>query len=279
MTFVPAAPQVAARLRRARVWLVAAFFIHSTTAVFTLFAAAGGSIHPAGVAIAAGALVVLPSVLLLWWERREPTARRPARWLRRGLGVILPHAAGFGIAACVLFDRSSPLTWQRIVLFACVPLVIEIAAIGMASRALRRPLASELGEMDIEVQVAIRSSAKRQPAWLSHDDVRLTADSILITVRPGPRWAFVECIPLEDVVDVGSRRPTDQDGPWFVSDDGHTFLVPPSEEVLVITHARGEHLLPVHHAVEFADVVRARLAAGEWTDRTDGSTSIPLSPA
>jgi hypothetical protein len=123
--------------------------------------------------------------------------------------------------------------------------------------------------MDIEVQVAIRSSAKRQPAWLSHADVRLTADSILITVRPDPSCAFVERIPLEDVVDVSTRQPTAQDGPWFVSDDGRTFLLPPSEQVLVITHARSARLLPVHHAVGFADVVRARLVAGERTDCTD----------
>lgn len=97
----------------------------------------------------------------------------------------------------------------------------------------------------------------------------MTADSILITVRPDPRWAFVARIPLEDVVAVSARQPTAQDGPWFVSDDGRTFLLPSSEEVLVITHPRGARLLPVHHAVEFADVVRARLAAGEWTDRTD----------
>jgi hypothetical protein len=95
------------------------------------------------------------------------------------------------------------------------------------------------------------------------------ADSILITVRPDPRWAFVERISLEDVVDVDTRRPTAQDGPWFVSDAGRTFLLPPGEEVLVITHARGARLLPVHHAVEFADVVCARLVAGEWADRTD----------
>lgn len=69
----------------------------------------------------------------------HPPARRRVR--HRGLRPVRPEL---------------PLTWQRIVLFACVPLVIEVVAIGMASRVLRRPLA-ELGEMDIEAQVAIRS--------------------------------------------------------------------------------------------------------------------------
>jgi hypothetical protein len=259
MTRAPIAhPTERNRLRRARGWLGAAFFVHGTTFVFVLLAAAGGSIRPTGAALAAGALAVASLVLLLWWERRAPTARRPARWVPRGMAIVLPHAVAFGIAAAALLGRTSPPPWEKVVLFGCAPLVIELVATAIASRALRRPLSADLGAMDVEVFVKIRSSAEWLPSWLAHDEVRLTDDSMIITVRPDSKWKFVGRIAFVDVVDVGTRRTTPQDGPWFGADGGRMFW-PPSGEVVVIKHRRGTQLLPLYEPEGFADVLRARI--------------------
>jgi hypothetical protein len=144
------------------------------------------------------------------------------------------------------------------VLFACAPLVIEYLAIRLASGALRRPLSSDLGEMNIEVLAKIRSSAEWRPSWLANDDVRLTDDSIVITVRPDSKWAFVARIEFADVVDVDIRRTTAQDGPWFVADGGRMFW-PPSGDVVAIRHRQGSQLLPVYEPAGFAEVLRARI--------------------
>jgi hypothetical protein len=250
--------------------LSVAFFVHGATFVFVVFAVAGGSIRPTVAAVAAGGLAVTSLVLLLWWERRLPTARRPAHWVRRGTMVILLQAVAFGIAAGAVLDRASPPAWEKVVLFACAPLLIEFLAIGLASRALRHPLSADLGEMDIEVLAKIRSPAEWQPAWLAHDDVRLTDDSIVITVRPDSKWAFVARIAFADVVDVDVRRGTPQDGPWFVADGGRTFW-PPSGDVVVITHRQGRQLLPVHEAAGFTEVLRARIRKATTAGGTTGS--------
>jgi hypothetical protein len=282
MTRAPIAhPTAGKRLRRARGWLGMAFLVHGTTFVFVLFAAAaGGSIRPTAAALAAGALAVLSLVLLLWWERRLPTARRPALWVRRGTMVVLLNAVAFGIAAGAVLDRTSPPSWEKVVLFACAPLVIEYLAIRLASGALRRPLSSDLGEMNIEVLAKIRSSAEWRPSWLANDDVRLADDSIVITVRPDSKWAFVARIEFADVVDVDIRRTTAQDGPWFVADGGRMFW-PPSGDVVAIKHRQGSQLLPVYEPAGFAEVLRARirkatsaggsgLSGGTTSDRGSG---------
>jgi hypothetical protein len=247
------------RWRRAGGWLGVAFFVHGTTLVFVLSAVVGGSVRPVGAALTAGVLVVAPLVLLVRWERIDPTGRRPARWVRRGLTIVLPHAVAFGITAAALLGRalSHPLA-AGVVFFSCALLVVELVATAFASRALRRPLSAELGEMDIEVLLKIRSSAEWLPSWLAHDEVRLTGDSLVITARPDTKWMFVRQIALADVVDVDTRSTTPQDGPWFVTESGRSFW-PPSGEVVVITHRGGNQLLPVSEPVGFADVLRARI--------------------
>jgi hypothetical protein len=257
------------RWRRARGWLSAAFFTHGATFVFVLCAAAGGSIRPTGLALAAAALAVVPLVLLLWWERRAPTAKRPARWVPRSVAIVLPHAVGFGIAAAALLDRPSPPGWGAVVLFACATVLVELVATRFASRALRRPLSTDLGALDVEVLVKVRSSAEWLPAWVAHDEVRLTDDSIFITVRADSKHKFVERIAFDDIVDVGTRRTNPQDGPWFVTEGGPTFW-PPSGDVVVITQRRGKRLLPVYEPAGFADVLRARIGKTAMAGGVDG---------
>ncbi len=259
MSRTPATPRAARmRWRRAHGWLVAAFLVYGTTFVFVLFAAVGGSIRPTAVGWAAAALAITSLVLLLWRERRAPAARRPASWVPRGLAIALPHAIAFGVAAAGMFDRTVPPSWERVVLLGCAPLAIELVAIGIASRALRRPLAADLGEMDIEIVVKIPSAADSLPAWLARDYVTLTDDSIIVTVRPDSKWKFVLRIALLDLVEVDIRRTTAQDGPWFVTDDGRPIWPPPGD-LVAIMHRRGVQLLPVHDPAGFADVLRARI--------------------
>jgi hypothetical protein len=255
---VPSAAR--SRLRRAHVWLCTALFVHCTTFVFVVVAVAGGSIRPTGAAVAAAVLAAVSLTVLPWLERLDPVAKRPARWLRRGSAVVTPHAVAFGIAASALYGGGAPLAWWQAVQFACAGLVIELMAVALASRALRWPLSAELGEMDVEVQVKLRSSAEWLPVWLSHDDVTLTGEALITTLRPGGKWAFMERIGLADIVDVDTRQTTAEDGPWFITDDGQRFW-PPAGQAIVITHRLGTRQLPVHDAERFAVVLRARVHA------------------
>jgi hypothetical protein len=256
------------RLRRAYGWSGAAFLVYGTTFVFVLFAAVGGSIRPTAVGWAAAVLAIASLVLLFWRERRAPAARRPASWVPRSLAIALPHAIAFGVAAAGVLDRTVPPSWERVVLLGCAPLAIELVAIGIASRALRRPLTADLGEMDVEIVVKIRSPAEWLPGWLSHHDVTLTDDSVIITVRLDSKWKFVLRIALIDVVEVDIRRTTTQDGPWFVTDDGRPIWSPPGD-LVAIKHRRGIQLLPVHDPVGFADVLRARIRTRATTGGED----------
>lgn len=244
------------RLRRARLWLTAAQVVHGSTLVYVVLALVDGAIPAA--ALIAGALAAVPLILLARWERRAPSRGRPAIWPRRGLAIVLPHAAAFGIAAGARSDQASP-PWVQVLLLACALLVIEGWAICQASRALRFPLTPELGEMDVEVLVRIRSVATWQPAWLSQDDVRMTGDALIITVRPTPTWAYALRIGLADITDVVVRPTTVRQGPWLVV-DGHTFW-PPAGDAVVVTHGSGTTLLPVHGPDAFADVIRSRIRA------------------
>jgi hypothetical protein len=262
---VDADRRVQSRLRHARLWLSVTQFVHGSTFVFVLLAVAGGSIRSTGAAVLAAALAIGPLVMLLRWERRTPSSHRPAHWPRRGSAVVVPHAAAFGIAAGELTGTGSP-SWLRVVLFACGLLVVELVAIALASRALRHPLSAELGEMDVEVLAKIRPAAGDRPSWLANDEVLVTGDALITTVRPDSKWAFAERIGLGDVVDVEIRRTTGEDGPWFEA-EGQAFW-PPSGDAVVVTHGSGTRLLPVYDPHGFADVLRARVrCAGEDDER------------
>jgi hypothetical protein len=261
--------RVRSRLRCSRVWLTAAQLVHGSTFVFVVLAVIDGLMPTTGAAIAA-ALAVGSLVVLGWWERRAPSSGRPAMWPRRGLGVVLPHAAAFGIAAEARTEMTAVPPWSQVLLFACALLVFEGGAVCQASWVLRFPLTPELGEMDVEVLVKIRSVIGWMPAWLSHDDVRLTGDSLVISVRPNSTWTYVVRIDLLDVTDVVVRSTTSWGGPWLVV-DGHRFW-PAVGDAVVITHRSGTTLLPVDRPDAFAAVVRSRLkklkADVDGTDRS-----------
>jgi hypothetical protein len=261
--------RVGSRLRRSRVWLTVSHLVHGSTFVFVVLAVIDGSM-PTTDAVFAAALAIGSLVLLVWWERRAPSSGRPAMWPRRGLGVVLPQAAAFGIAAEARTELIPLPPWSQVLLFACALLVLEGGAICQASRALRFPLTPDLGEMDVEVLVKIRAVAEWMPAWLSHDDVRLTGDALLISVRPNLKWTYVDRIDLLDVTDVVVRSTTSWGGPWFVV-DGYSFW-PPGGDAVAIIHRSGTTLLPVHRPDGFADVVRSRIhklkADANGTDRS-----------
>jgi hypothetical protein len=261
--------RVRSRLRRSRVWLSVVQFVHGSPFVFVVLAVIDGSIPAIGAAVAA-ALAVGSLVVFAWWERRAPSSGRPAMWPRRGLGVVLPHAVAFGIAAGARTELIPGPPWSQVLLFACAVLVVEGGAICLASGVLRFPLTPELGEMDVEVLVKIRSDAEWQPEWASHEDVRLTGDALIITVRPNLKWMYVVRIDLLDVTGVVVRPTKSSDGPWFLV-DGRRFW-PPGGDAVAIVHRSGSTLLPVHRAKGFADVVRARIqklkADASGTDRS-----------
>jgi hypothetical protein len=250
--------RVRSRLRRARTLLVAALFVHGTTLVVAALAIVTGAVGPLGWAFAVVALVAGPLIALARWERTASSRGRPAGWVRRALGVALPHHIGFGIAAAALWDRqvvAGPV-W---VTYAAVPLAVELTAVALASRSLRRPLTAELGRMEVEVLAKIRGSDPRIPSILSNDEVILTDKALVITVRPDLGWKFVETIELADVSEV-EVRPASAGERWLVTEDGRVFATPPGHAVRVV-HRCGARSLPVEDPSGFATVLRSRIEA------------------
>jgi hypothetical protein len=244
------------RLRRARAWLGVAFFVHCTLIVYVGCSVAGGSVGPPAAAVAASVLTAVPMAVLLWRERRSSTAGQPWRWPRSGLAVVPVHAVGVGIAAGDLLAPAGMTMWTAVPSIAAVVSVVELLPVVLAGRALRRPLSADLGELDVEIRVEIRSGARRW--WLAQDDVRLTDEQLIITVRPGPRWGYVRTVDLADVRAVEVRPAREEDRPWFSTDDGHV-VSPPHGDVVVVGHRRGVQILPVFEPVGFGEVLRARV--------------------
>jgi hypothetical protein len=235
-----------------------AFFVHCTLIVYVGCSVAGGSIGPPAAAVAASVLTAVPMAVLLWRERRSSTAGQPWRWPRSGVAVVPVHAVGVGIAAGDLLAPAGMTMWSAVPSIAAVVSVVELLPVGLAVRALRRPLSADLGEVDVEIQVKIRSGARRSAPWLAQDDVRLTDEQLIITVRPGPRWGYVRTIDLTDVRAVEVRPARDGDDPWFSTDDGHAHSPPPGD-VVVVDHRRGVQILPVFEPMGFAEVLLARV--------------------
>jgi hypothetical protein len=249
-----------ARVRWAGAWLGAAFFVHCSLIVYVGLSVVGGSVRPFAVAVAAVVLTAGPLALLLWRERRDPSAARPARWTRRGIGFVPLHAVGVGIASADRLTPAGSTGWSAVVLLALVVSVVELLPVLAAGRCLRRPLSVDLGEIDVEVDVKIRPAAPWMPSWLSHHDVRLTDELLIVTVRPGPRWAYAKFIALAEIHAVDVRRAEEWDAPWFSSPEDGLSLVAPPGDIVVIRHRHGVQLLPVEFPAEFADIVRVRIA-------------------
>jgi hypothetical protein len=241
-----------ARLRRARTWLGAAFFVHCSLIVYVGCSAAGGSIRPIAAAVAAPVLAVTPLVLLVRRERRSSAAGRPSWWVMRGLATVPVHAVGVAIAL------AGTAAWTTITMIAAAVWVVELVPVVLAARALRRPLSADLGELDIEIDVKVRSSESWRPSSLAQDDVRLTDERLIITVRPGPTWGYAMSIALAAIRDVEVRQADERDGPWFTAAGGPV-LMPPPGDVVAIHHGDGLQILPVFDPTGFAEVLRARV--------------------
>lgn len=252
-------PAGSVRLRWAHAWVRVAFFLHCTLIVYVGCSVGGGSVRPPAAAVGAAVLAVAPLAVLLWRERRSSTAGRPSRWLGRGLATVPVHAVGVGIASADLLTLVGMSTWSAVSSIAAVVSAIELLPVALAGRALRRPLSADLGEIDVEIRVKIRSAAHWAPPWLAQDDVRLTDEHLIITVRTGPTWAYAKSIALADVRGVEVRRTDEQDGPWFSTEGGHV-LWPPPGDVVVIDHGRGVQVLPVFDPAGFGEVLRVRAA-------------------
>jgi hypothetical protein len=249
------------RLRRAHSSLRVAFFVHCTLIVYVAFSVSSGSIRPVADAVAATALAVTPLAVLLWRERRSPAVGRPSRWVTRGLATVPGHAVGVGVGMAVagVLAPAGMTMWTAVTVIAAAVSVGELLPAALASRALRRPLSADLGELDIEVQVEIRSTMNGLPSWLAQDDVRLTDSSLIMTVRPGPARAYAKSIVLAEIRDVEIRRTDERDGPWFPVVDDY-LLWPPPGDVVVIHHGEGVQILPVYEPAGFAAVLEARVA-------------------
>jgi hypothetical protein len=239
-----------------------AFFVHCTLIVYVGCSVGGGSVRPLAAAVAAAVLAGTPLAVLVWRERRSSTVGRPSRWFGRGLATVPVHAVGVGIASADLLTLAGMTTWSAVSLIAAVVSAVELLPVVLAGRVLRRPLSADLGEVDIEIRIKIRSWASWSPPWLAQNDVRLTDEHLVITVRPGPTWAYVKCIDLADVRAVEVRRTEEQDGPWFSTEGGHV-LWPPPGDVVVIEYGPGVQILPVFEAVGFGEVLRARAERSE----------------
>jgi hypothetical protein len=248
--------RVRSRWRRARIFLGIAWFVHGTTLVFVALAVVTGAARPLATALAASVLVVGPLVALARWERTAPSSGRPAVWLRRSVGVAVPHQFGFGLTATALSEWSAPAVWQCLA-FAAVPSGVEVAAVALAARVLRRPLSAELGTMPVEVLGRIRTADARLPAFLSNDDVVLTPTALVTTVRPGSRWKYVETIALDDITEVEVRRAALGE-PWLVI-EGERGYVTPEGDLVQVVHRGGVRSLPVEDPAGFAAVLRARI--------------------
>jgi hypothetical protein len=242
------------RIRRQWFWLGMALALHvaAVVAVLTLFVR--GRVAPVEAAIAA-ALVIGAPITGIWLERRDAVGRRPVRWLRRALGVVVPNAVAVGLAGGAVTGGSGQI-------LAVVGLgVAQLACVVLAARAMRYPLRPELGEMVVEVTEKLRSDHQAgSPTWALQDEVYLTDQELVAVVRPGPTSAFGISARLADVMDVSVRAARPGEGPWIRPDDSRQYFAGVGE-VVEVRHRRGALVVPACNAAAFAEVIRSRIAA------------------
>jgi hypothetical protein len=250
--------RASARVRRARHWLDSAIVAHVLTLVTINVLVGSGYVQPAVTAAVVMVLATGPLLLLMRYERRHPSDDRPACWPARALATSLPQAVASGMVGAGLVGLTVLAPWEQGMLLACATVSVQVSPAVLASRTLRRRLTPELGETGVEILVKIRSN-RGVARWLENDDVRLTDQEIITTVRPNFSWKGVICIALIDVVEVEARPGTSQDNPWFRLDEDFTCDVPPGD-VVVIRHRRGTQVLPTYEAAALADLIRLRAA-------------------
>ena len=248
--------QATARVRRARLWLGTAVVVHVITLVAINGLAGLGYVRPAPMAGVVSVLAAGPLLVLLWYERRDPSDDRPACWPARAVATSLPQAAASGMVGSHLIGETVLAGWPLSAVLACATLSVQVGPAVLASRTLRCPLTPELGETDVEVLARVRSS-RGVPRWLEYDDVRVTDQHVIATIRPNMSWKGVLCIPLVDVVSVDVRPGTPQDSPWIRLEGEFAYDVP-AGDVVVIHHRCGTQVLPVYDAAAVADLIRVR---------------------
>jgi hypothetical protein len=245
---------IANRIRRQWFWLGLAVALHVAAVVAVLTLVVRGRVAPVEAVIAA-VLVIGAPLAGGWLEQRDAVRRRPARWTRRALGVVVPNAVAVGLAAGAVTDGPGR------VLPAVGLVVAQLACVVLAARALRYPLRPELGEMAVEVTDKVRSDHQSGVlAWALQDEVRLTDREVLVVVRPGPMSAFGLAVRLDDVMDVSARAAQPGERPWIRLDGGEQYFAGEGE-VVEIRHRRGVLVVPVCNAEAFAEVICSRIAA------------------
>jgi hypothetical protein len=242
------------RIRRQWFWLGLALAVHAAALVAVLAVVVRGRVAPVEVAALAAALVVGAPIMGVWRERRDAVRHRPARWLRRALVVVVPHACAVGLASSAITEE-----WPVQTLAAVGLVAAQLVCVVIAGRAMRYPLRPELGEMDVEVCEKIRSDQSGLPAWVLQDEVCLTDREIVAVLRPGPASAFGISVQLADVKGVSVRPARPEDSPWARLEGGGQYVVT-GGDVIELRRRCGTLVLPVRNAAVFAEVIRSRIA-------------------
>lgn len=242
------------RIRRQWFWLGLALALHVAALVAVLTLVVRGRVAPVEAALAT-ALVVGAPITGICLEWRDAVRRRPTRWLRRALGVVVPSAVALGLASGAVTDGPGQ------VLPAVGLAVAQLICVALAVRAMRYPLRPELGEMSVEVTEKVRSVHQTSaPAWALQDEVRLTDREFVAVVRPGPSSAFGIGVRLADVMSVLVRPARPGEGPWVRLEDGGRYFAGECD-VVEVRHRGGALVVPVCNAAAFAEVIRVRVAA------------------
>jgi hypothetical protein len=241
------------RICRQWFWLGLVLAVHVAALVAVLTLVVRGRVAPVEAAIAA-VLVIGAPLAGGRLEQRDAVRRRPARWLRRAVGVVVPNVVALGLVGGAVVDG-----WQ--VQAAVGAGVLQLVGVVLAARALRYPLRPELGEMAVEVTEKVRSAHQvGMPAWALQDEVRLTGREVVVVLRPGPGSAIGIGVRLDDVMDVSVRPVRPGEGPWVLLDNGGRYFAGEGD-VVEVRHRDGELVVPVCNAAVFAEVIRSRIAA------------------
>jgi hypothetical protein len=258
--------RISGRLRRRNLWLGVGLAIHLAATVASIRAAVGGMVLPVSDAVGVVALSISTPFLLVWFERRTAIWNRPARWLRRALGVLAPHGVAIGITTGAILTG---FAWPVRVACPLLLVLVQAGCVTLASRAVRYPLTPELGRMRVEVEAKIRST-DNLPALASPHDVRLTNEEIIITVRPSISYCVMPRISLDAVTSAAARPALPQDSPWIRIPEGGEYFVT-SGDVVEVKCRSGSAVLPVYDAAAFTEVLRSRLETMRSDDPVVGA--------
>jgi hypothetical protein len=252
------------RLQRARTWLVIGISGQLGSLVGLVVLVSLGRVQPPAVAVVALGLMGAPLVVLAWTGWRRSGLDRPANWPGWVLAAALSQTVAWVLTMTGSFG-GNPLgaPWLRVVVPTLVASIPTAAAV-LAARSVLRPLSAELGQLDVEVRVKIRTGTTTLPHWIMPDEVRLTARELVTLLRPSPSYAAVDRVALADVTGIEIRAGRWQDNPWMRLPDGREYHLPPGE-VVEVRLRHGTRVLPVSETMAFTEVLRARVARARST--------------